>query len=121
MNAKQLEKYLETNPVAYCEIGKYKTFSRSTINAMEERGYRIEWLCDDVCDVHAKTKIIPLPANVEKLKGEFVKRKADSKKVYQVGDYCRSEKKWHLIDCSDVWGNGLYVKSGTVLFIGFDY
>lgn len=58
---------------------------------------------------------------VNKLKGEFVKRKADSKKTYIVGDYDKSSRRWNLIDCEDVWGNGLMVKSGTVLFHGFEF
>jgi len=60
-------------------------------------------------------------APVQKLKGEFVKRKADSKKVYRVGDYCKTSKRWNLIDSTDIYGNGLDVKTGTILFFGFDY
>jgi hypothetical protein len=53
-------------------------------------------------------------------KGEFVKRKADAKGVFTRGDYDASSKRYSLVDtedhCREVW-----VKKGTVLFIGFDY
>lgn len=52
--------------------------------------------------------------------GEYVRRKADSSKVYKRGAYDRSSGSYELEDCSDV-SRSIYVKKGTVLFFGFDY
>lgn len=52
--------------------------------------------------------------------GEYVKRKADSKKVYKRGEYDRSSKTYQLDDCSDC-SRAIYVKKGTPLFFGFTY
>jgi hypothetical protein len=53
-------------------------------------------------------------------KGEFVKRKADAKGVFTRGDYDKVTKRYSLVDtedhCREVW-----VKKGTMLFVGFDY
>lgn len=38
----------------------------------------------------------------------------NNKKQYIKGDYDRSEKKFHLIDTKDVWGNGRFVKGSTI-------
>lgn len=53
-------------------------------------------------------------------KGEFVKRKADSKKVYVRGDYCRASKAYVLQDWNDI-SRAIYVKASKPLFIGFDF
>lgn len=64
-------------------------------------------------------------ARVEDIKkGEFVRRIINGKpsaKTYQRGDYCRQSKKYQLIDCDDIYGNGFFVKKGTALHIGFNY
>ena len=52
--------------------------------------------------------------------GEYVKRKADSVKVYKRGPYDRSTRTYQLDDCSDI-SRAVYVKRGTVLFYGFTY
>ena len=52
--------------------------------------------------------------------GEYVKRKADSSKVYKRGAYDRSTRTYELEDCSDI-SRSIYVKRGTVLFYGFTY
>jgi hypothetical protein len=58
---------------------------------------------------------------VEKLPlGEYVKRKADSSKVYKRGAYDRSSGSYELEDCSDI-SRSIYVKKGTTLFFGFTY
>jgi hypothetical protein len=57
---------------------------------------------------------------VEALKGEFVKRKPDAKKVYRVEGYSRALKRWELSDCDDI-NRIVYVKPGTLLFAGFTY
>jgi hypothetical protein len=60
-------------------------------------------------------------ARVEDLPvGEYVRRKADSSKVYKRGAYDRSTRTYELEDCSDC-SRSIYVKSGTVLFYGFTY
>ena len=52
--------------------------------------------------------------------GEYVRRKADSSKVYKRGAYDRSSRTYELEDCSDC-SRSIYVKRGTVLFYGFTY
>lgn len=52
--------------------------------------------------------------------GEYVKRKADSVKVYKRGPYDRSTGTYQLDDCSDI-SRAIYVKRGTILFFGFTY
>lgn len=64
-------------------------------------------------------------ARVEDIKqGEFVRRIIGGKpsaKTYQRGEYCRQSKKYQLIDCNDIYGNGFFVSKGTALHIGFTY
>lgn len=54
-------------------------------------------------------------------KGEFFKRKIDSKKVYIRADYQRDSKKFQCDDCLDVWGNGLLIKGSALVYVGFEY
>lgn len=56
---------------------------------------------------------------VENLKGEFVKRKANSKKIYEVMGYSRENKAYQLDDVEDI-SRAIYVKKGTLLTIA-DY
>jgi len=53
-------------------------------------------------------------------KGEYVRRNADTTKTYQRGEYDRSTKRYSLIDCDDC-NREIFVKAGTVLFVGFTY
>jgi hypothetical protein len=53
-------------------------------------------------------------------KGEYVRRKVDATKTYRRGDYDRSTKRFSLIDCDDHCRE-IFVKRGTVLFVGFTY
>lgn len=57
---------------------------------------------------------------VQLLKGEFVKRKYDSQKVYRVAGYDREQRRWQLDDQDDA-SRAIYVKTGTPLFAGFSY
>jgi len=57
---------------------------------------------------------------VQELRGEYVKRKPDAKKVYIVNGYCRVSRRWELTDCDDV-SRCIYIKTGTLLFAGFTY
>jgi hypothetical protein len=57
---------------------------------------------------------------VQRLKGQFVKRKTDAHKVYKVGAYDKASRRWELCDCED-WGRCIYVKPGTLLYAGFEY
>jgi hypothetical protein len=52
--------------------------------------------------------------------GEFIKRKADSNKVYKRGEYDRSTKSFELIDTDDI-NRSIYIKSGAMVFVGFTY
>lgn len=53
-------------------------------------------------------------------KGEFVKRKPDSKKVYIKGDYDHASKTFSLIDADDM-NREIFLKGSTVVHIGFTY
>ena len=60
-------------------------------------------------------------ANIESLpRGEFFKRKPDAKKVYQRAEYDRSARKYWGMDETDI-SRGMLFKTGTVVYIGFDY
>ena len=53
-------------------------------------------------------------------KGEFVRRKSDSKKTYTRGDYDRSHKVYSLNDEDDI-SREIYVKRHIMLWVDFDY
>ena len=53
-------------------------------------------------------------------KGEFVRRKSDSKKTYTRGDYDRSHKVYALNDEDDI-SRAIYVKSSVMLWVDFEY
>lgn len=53
-------------------------------------------------------------------KGDFVKRKSDSKKVYKKGDYDKTEKKFWLQDTDDISG-GISMKGTATVYVGFTY
>ena len=44
-----------------------------------------------------------------------------SQKTYIRGEYDRSLKKYHLVDCDDIFGNGRYVKGSTLANDDFIY
>ena len=54
-------------------------------------------------------------------KGEYIKRKPDSKKVHVKDDYCRQAGKYECLDTDDIWGNGILLKGTTIVWIGFTY
>jgi hypothetical protein len=53
-------------------------------------------------------------------KGDYVKRKADSKAVYIKGEYIRSAKAYEMRDTSDI-SRCIYIKPSKVVVIGFTY
>lgn len=53
-------------------------------------------------------------------RGDYVKRKVDSNKVYRKGDYDRSTDSYSLLDCDDI-SHEIFVKAGKTVFIGFTY
>jgi quinolinate synthase len=53
-------------------------------------------------------------------KGDYVKRKADSKKIYKFNGWCYFNKKFELQDVEDI-SRCIYLKGMTQVFIGFDY
>jgi quinolinate synthase len=53
-------------------------------------------------------------------KGDYVKRKEDSKKVYKLNGWCRFNKKYELQDVEDI-SRCLYLKGMTKVFTGFTY
>lgn len=58
---------------------------------------------------------------VEAIKrGEFVKRKADANKVFKRGEYDKATRRYSLEDCDDA-NREVFVKKGTMLFVGFSY
>ena len=59
-------------------------------------------------------------SNVENIKrGEFVKRKVDSKRVFTRGEYCPASKRYALEAWDDI-SAVVYVPRGTVLVTGFE-
>ncbi len=54
------------------------------------------------------------------IKDAYVKRKADSKKVYKLVGWCRFNKKYQLQDVEDI-SHCLYLKGMTQVFTGFTY
>lgn len=53
-------------------------------------------------------------------KGDFVKRKPDSKAVYIKGDYDRTTKSFELKDVEDI-NRVIYVKADKPVVVGFTY
>lgn len=53
-------------------------------------------------------------------KGEYLKRKPESNKVYIRGDYDRSTKTYSLIDTDDI-NREIFLKGSTKVFVGFNY
>ena len=53
-------------------------------------------------------------------KGEYIKRKADARKVYRKGDYIRSEKTFSCMDTDDI-SREILLKGDTMVYVGFDY
>lgn len=53
-------------------------------------------------------------------KGEFVRRKSDSKKTYQRGEYDRATKTYSLEDWDDA-SREIFVKASTLLYTGFTF
>lgn len=52
--------------------------------------------------------------------GEFIKRKADAKKVYVRGAYDRQYKKFRCDDWDDI-SRDIMLKGDAVVFIDFDF
>lgn len=52
--------------------------------------------------------------------GEFVRRKEGAKATYRRGEYCKSTKRYALDDYNDA-SRQVWVRKGTLLFVGFDY
>lgn len=53
-------------------------------------------------------------------KGDYVKRKTDSKAVYVKGDYCRIAKAYEMRHTDDI-NRIIYVKRDKVVVVGFTY
>ena len=53
-------------------------------------------------------------------KGEYLKRSEGAHKVYKRGDYCRSTRKYWIIDTEDV-NRSMLLKGDTQVFIDFTY
>lgn len=53
-------------------------------------------------------------------KGEFLKRKADSKEVYIKGDYDRASKSFSCIAYSDI-NKEIFIKANKKVFVGFTF
>ena len=61
------------------------------------------------------------PVKIENVKkGDFVRRKPDAKTTFTKGDYCRFEKKYELGDWGDI-SRSVYLKKGTVVYVGFTF
>tara|TARA_R100001086_G_scaffold193679_2_gene110666 strand:+ start:314 stop:541 length:228 start_codon:yes stop_codon:yes gene_type:complete len=53
-------------------------------------------------------------------KGEYFKRKPESKTIYIKGDYDRSQKKYQCDNDSDI-SKCIYLKGDTLVHFGFTY
>lgn len=53
-------------------------------------------------------------------KGEFFKRKADSKEVYIKGDYDRASKSYSCIAFSDI-NKEIFIKANKLVYVGFTF
>lgn len=53
-------------------------------------------------------------------KGDYVKRKVDSKAVYVKGDYCRIAKAYEMHDADDI-SRIIYIKRDKAVVVGFTY
>ena len=53
-------------------------------------------------------------------KGDYVKRKSDSKAVYIKGAYDRTTKSFELQDVEDM-NRCIYIKADKLVYIGFTY
>jgi quinolinate synthase len=53
-------------------------------------------------------------------KGDYVKRKEDSKKVYKLNGWCHLNKKYELQDVEDI-NRYLYLQGYTKVFVNFTY
>lgn len=53
-------------------------------------------------------------------KGEFLKRKADSQRVYIRGDYDRASKSYSCIAYDDI-NQEIFIKANKKVFIGFTF
>lgn len=51
-------------------------------------------------------------------KGEFLKRKADSNRVYIKGDYDRASKSFSCIAYDDI-NQEIFIKADKIVFVGF--
>jgi hypothetical protein len=67
--------------------------------------------------MHVEHTIRPL-RNVAR--GEYVRRKPDSRTTYVRGEYDRATKRFELIDTEDM-NRVVYLKPNTPVFIGFTY
>jgi predicted phosphodiesterase len=53
-------------------------------------------------------------------KGEYIKRKADSKIIYIKGNYDRASRSYCCTDVNDICRN-IYIKVNKKVFVAFDY
>ena len=53
-------------------------------------------------------------------KGEYIRRKADSKVTYIRGHYDRQSKTYSLTDAEDM-NREIFLKGSTIVFVGFTY
>lgn len=53
-------------------------------------------------------------------KGDYVKRKIDSKAVYVKGDYCRIAKAYEMRDTDDI-NRVIYIKRDKLVAVDFIY
>lgn len=53
-------------------------------------------------------------------KGDYIKRKADAKKVYQLKGWCYVNKAYEIQDVEDI-SRCLYLKGMALVYTGFTY
>ena len=53
-------------------------------------------------------------------RGEYIKRKPDSKKTYIRGAFCKISKAYSCVDFDDI-NNEIFIKSNTIVFVDFTF
>jgi hypothetical protein len=53
-------------------------------------------------------------------RGDYIKRKPDSKKTYIRGAYCKISKAYSCVDFDDI-SSEIFIKSNTIVFVDFTF
>ena len=54
------------------------------------------------------------------VKGDYIRRNAETSKTYIRSDYVRSERKYSCIDCDDA-NHETFINGDALVYVGFTY